>query len=410
MTTEGMTPAENARKRVRISIPEVEVVEDPSKKSETAPSQAARLRVEAAVALYPQAIQTIALSASKVYNRQKSKIRSQDATIKRFDDENEIPGSAKLNFQLTAPPAIMEMDEFKTQATLMETAVAAFQKAAKSAIKSVAEIRLEYEKTTATATLLETLQRLCELILLENRHDSKEQPVAKFAWFVAGKLPLQVFKECYCSQDHIRNELKRNIDDDNQEEGNGVLQITSGDNDRFADLTTRVGPILTSIFVDSWNAQIDSYRQAEITRTLAKKAKELLLVKAAENVQMEIDTEPSVSSEKIKELIAAAVKNETKKQQNEISKLRETVKRSKNSNRGAPSSSAAKASASSKKKNGEKQKQEKEKGSRPAQKEKDTGNSRARKEEASPKGRKSILKQPHQKKKSGKANNSRKQK
>jgi hypothetical protein len=400
-----------APKRVRISEPEVEVVEDPSKKLETAPSQAARSRVEAAVAPYPEAIQLIALSASKAYNRLKSKIRTQEKTIKRFDDDQEIPGSAKLNFKLTASPDIMEMDEFKQQAALMETAVADFQQTAKKAIKSVAELRLANDRKAVLETLFETLHRLSELLLLENNPDSKDHPVAKFAWFVAGKMDVQIFEGCDTMRDHVRNEIKRNIDDDNNmETGTDVLTFERGENDRFADLQTRISPILHSIFVDSWNAQIDTYRKADIDRTLSKKAKELLLGKEAEEDQMEIDIEPSVAPEKMKALIAEAVKKENKKQQLEIQKLRETVKRSKNSNRGAQNPTSTKGGAPSTKKNGDQKQEREKKGHRSPAKEKGTGDSRARNDNASPKGNRTSQQKKQQEKKKQKEKRSRKPK
>ena len=71
-----MTPAQPpAHKRVRISDSvEVRVINDDNQTNETAPSQAARATVENAVALYPEAIQFIALGSSKTFNSQKNKI------------------------------------------------------------------------------------------------------------------------------------------------------------------------------------------------------------------------------------------------------------------------------------------------------------------------------------------------
>ena len=158
MTTEVSTPAQPALKRTRFSSDvDVQVIESNSSIKETAPSQAARATVAAAVASYPEPIRNIAASASKAFNGHKSKIRNQEKTIQRFGNEDEIPGSAKLNFKLTAPPAIMESDDFKEQAVIMEAAVAEFQKIAKRAIKTVAELRLIANKHQVTQTLHETM-------------------------------------------------------------------------------------------------------------------------------------------------------------------------------------------------------------------------------------------------------------
>ena len=70
MTTQVETSAQPTVKCVRISE-DVEILDGPpSKKSETAPSKAARTTVELAVASHPEAIRTIALASSKAYNGQ----------------------------------------------------------------------------------------------------------------------------------------------------------------------------------------------------------------------------------------------------------------------------------------------------------------------------------------------------
>ena len=169
-----MTPAQPALKRTRFSEDvEVQVIENISSIKETAPSKAAQATVASAVASYPETIRTIATSASKAYNGLKSKIQNQEKTLLRFSNDDEIPGSAKLKFKLTAPPDIMESDDFKSQALLMEKAVSEFQKTAKQAIKTVTELSLNNNKHQVTMMLHKTMQQFCELILLENKPASK---------------------------------------------------------------------------------------------------------------------------------------------------------------------------------------------------------------------------------------------
>jgi hypothetical protein len=401
MTNQDETPAQPTAKRVRISE-DVEILDGPSsKKSETAPSKAAKATVELAVASHPEAIRTIALASSKTYNGQKSKIRNQEHTLKRFDDDDETPGSANLKFTLTAPPEIMENDEFKALAVKMDEAVKTFKSAAKTAIVAVANLRLEHDTTQVKLTLLEAIRNLCEMTLLENNPDYKEPPVAKFSWFVADLMEAKSFEMCYTKRIDVKHEFKRNNDDDMQEDGtqNTSVQISDQEKERFTELAKRVTPILKAIFVDSWNAQIARYREVEITRTLAKKAKELLMEKKAEETQMEIDTESSISAGKIKDLIADAVKKACKKQDGEIQKLTATINRSnpkdkngknsnpKNSNRGAiiPTKKTQRA-PSTKKKDG------KQDGKANPNRRKGRENSPGRQDRDSPKGKKQSSK------------------
>jgi hypothetical protein len=170
MTTLTRTPAQQAAKRTRFST-ETEVIEPPA--VDQAPSKAARFTTEAAVASYPAAIQSLAIDASKTYNSLKASIRSQEKTISRFGKADEIPGSAKLKFVLHASSAVMETEEFKKQKTIMETAVSAFQATAKEAIVAIANLRLYLEKGEVKLTFIETLKRLCEIILVENTPDAE---------------------------------------------------------------------------------------------------------------------------------------------------------------------------------------------------------------------------------------------
>ena len=204
MTTETRTPAQQAAKRTRISN-EIEVIEPPA--TDLAPSKAARFKTKAAVASYPVAIQSIAIDGSKTYNSLKSSIRSQEKTISRFGNADEIPGSAKLKFKLHASPEIMETEEFKTQKATMDTAVKTFQSTAKEAIIAIANQRLIREKSEVKITFLTTLTRLCEMLLVEHAPTAEKQPIVKFSYYFSDKeMDVQVFAYCLTIKDAVTQE------------------------------------------------------------------------------------------------------------------------------------------------------------------------------------------------------------
>jgi hypothetical protein len=266
--------------------------------------------VEAAVASYPEAIQTIALDASKTFNGMKATIRNQGHTIQRFDDEDEVPGSAKLKFKLHAAPEIMEMEEFKIQESAMVEAVKTFQVSAKKAIVKIANLRLDYEKSQVKSDFMNSLLRLCEMLLIENKPENTTHPVTRFAWYAADKGETLLFTNCNTTRLATCNKLKRNLDDDEGTDNNTPVVWQLGETSLFAQLLLRLNPLLKSIYIDSWNAQLEIYKEAEIKKRLALKAKELMTEKKAEIIQMEIDDEAAVPAKKIKELIQEAVKKE----------------------------------------------------------------------------------------------------
>jgi hypothetical protein len=404
MTTVTRTPAQQAAKRTRFSDNETEVIEPPA--VDQAPSKAARFTTEAAVASYPAAIQSLAIDASKTYNSLKASIRSQEKTISRFGKADEIPGSAKLKFVLHASSDIMETEEFKNQKTIMETAVKTFQSTAKESIVAIANLRLVLEKGEVKLTFIETLKRLCEIILVEHTPDAEMQPVVKFCWYYSAKeIEAQVLTYCLTTRDAITQEFKRQLDDATDGEAQNAIMWERGEQELCKELSTRLAPLVKTIFIDSWNAQVERYRDQDIKKAITKKAKEILMADKADKIQSEIDLEPSESEKKIFQLIEQKVKEKSSAQQKEINKLREQLQRSaKNSDRGAASS---KQGASSKKKQ-EKEKKKDHGKSIQATKatqrfvEEDNATSPGRKGKDSPKGKQKSKGQSGKKQKSAK--------
>jgi hypothetical protein len=405
-----MAPAQQqANKRARISDDVVIIPDTPAKPTTdtTTPSQVARAILKAAVAPYPDAIQDIALTSSKAYNSLQNKIRGEIKKLARFDNDDEIPGSAKVNFTLTAPPDIMDLDEFKSQKEKVADATKAFERIAKEAILQVAKLRLKHNQPAAATQLEKTTHDICTLLLVENNPNELEPPVNKFAWYTHGKLDAKAYEYAYTTRDRVRMEFKKKIDDETGKTADSVLVFENGERDRFELLHIRACHILKSIFTDSWKALLEQHDAIDLDRCLTKKAKELKLEKASEDTQMVIDTEQPVSASRITELVQEAVLKDTKDLKNEIAKLRETVKRSKNSNRGAslPSNKKEKGAPLKTQKKAQKPKpNEKGKGrpapaTSPAAKGKDSrkGNNKSNKQSGQkkpkPKGRKSQTQQ-----------------
>ena len=148
------------------------------------------------------------------------------------------------------------------------------------------------------------------MLLIENKPDRTKQPVTRFTWYAADKGKTLLYQHCNTTKLATCNELKRNLDDDECTDNNSSIVWKLGETTLFAQLLLRLNPLLNSIYIESWNAQLEIYKEAEIKKRLALKAKELLTERKAEEIQMEIDDEAAVPAKKIKELIQEAVKKE----------------------------------------------------------------------------------------------------
>ena len=237
-----MAPAQPSSKRVRLSDDvDVQVIETPTtSNSDSTPSQVAKARIEAAVALYPDAIKSLAIKLSKEYNSLKNKIRSQEKKIIRFDDDETLPGSAKIKFQLTAPADIMDSDEFKEQDKKIAEAIKIFEKTAKEAIQAVSKQRLTKDKDTCTTMSFAAVQQLCEIILLADNIAESEPPVMKFSWYITGKIESKLFEYTYSTRTIMQNKFKRNLDDDQGNEATDSVIYEEGEKLCFEPLHTRV--------------------------------------------------------------------------------------------------------------------------------------------------------------------------
>ena len=244
-----------------------------------APSKATRFKVELVVASYPDAIQSIVFNSLKTYLNLQQSVASQQNTIDRFADDANIPGGAKIEFKLHSTAEVMDTDEFKTQNSAMVEAVKTFQDAARKSITEVAKLRMKQEKSALWSNLILTMQRLCEMLLIENDPTKTEYPrLNHFAWYACKEIDTTIFGKIYSTKDAVQNEFRRLIDDSiDGSDANNAIMWEPGEQDLYSQLSIRIKPILKALFVDSWNAFCQRRKTIEVEKSLNKKAKTILL-------------------------------------------------------------------------------------------------------------------------------------
>ncbi len=338
MTTVTETPAQPAAKRTRISN-DVEIIETAS--ADCSASKAARIATQAAVASHPRAIQKIALEQLKQLIKLQGSVMSNLKTIETYSDEAQIPGSANVKFDLKQIPEVMETTKFKAQDTIMAEATRTFKDTARKSVVVATQERLAYDKKKVQELLIESIRRLCRMVLVENKPRDKNPPIVKFAYYASQKLEAQIYILCAAtSHDTSTHFLKEHNTALEKAEG-AALEWASGEQDRFQQLTARLQPILKAIFIDGYNAYKSKRDENDIEAALERAAKEILTGKSAEKTQMEVDAEQSIPASKIKEYIDERVDKRDKQRQKQIDRLQQQLERSKNSSRGAPKSASS---------------------------------------------------------------------
>jgi hypothetical protein len=300
----------------------------------------ARDYVSAAVASCQEAIQGVILAITRDYLALKSIQRQKAATLDKLENDAEyIPKSAKVAFKLTAPPALMETQEFKELSTAMEEKTKAYTLDCKKAIAAVAKLGYEESKENVRELFKKGLQQICTFAYIEQNPSVRNIPTSKFAWYIADQLEVAVFTETFSSKGKLLGDLKRDFDDAEDQAADAVVVFNSAEKLCFNLLKCEVNKQLS---IEQFCAAM---RAQEVSKGLEKSAKEFLLGAATNATAMELDQEPSTTPSRIHKLINKAVQDKTARLSSEIQKLKETYKRSpsstttKNSVRGAPASS-----------------------------------------------------------------------
>ncbi|KAL7569831.1 hypothetical protein ACA910_008842 [Epithemia clementina (nom. ined.)] len=400
MTNENGTPAQPRRKRVRIDD-EVTVI-TPKKATEDTPSIAARNLVKSAVASHQEPIQVFLLATSKEYNALKSKHRQQESSLAKLKEDNFVPRSARVHFELTAPDRVKETTDFKKHKTNVEKALAAYQKECKKSILGTAELLNDFIKKDVSALLLKTILNLCHLVLVAQNPDKKNPEYHRLAYYMVQHcIDAVIFTYTWTTKTDIQDAIKEDDNVNDQMDTEDATIPATQDNNAIETIWTYstttvtyyetlrpiVCSLLKTVFVDSWNAQLAVYQKKAVDTALSATAKRIMDTKATEDTAQQVDAEPSIGPKKIKELIENEVKTKTIKLQTELNKLSEKIQRSKNDKRGTPSKPSSGAPSSTKNndgkrtakngaKNGNAKNESDQKGKKPQKPKKGHGNTR----------------------------------
>jgi hypothetical protein len=363
MTTRNATPARNA-KRVRISN-ETETSVQPTRveKTPVAPTIAARNYVTAAVASHHDSFKRIILELSKTFISLRSTHDQKLNTLNKLKDNAEfIPRSAKVAFKLTATASVMEENTFKTLATAMDQKTKEYMLECKNAIRSVAELVLNELKQHIHDHLKKAFVQLGSLCLLQC-DPFNTPPTMKLAWLLTSELDAthSLLAVTFVKKQTLLDEWKQAMKDSNDTNDMDISDNTPISDDEkttFMSAKPLLKQLLTQTFVDPWHHYATAYHHNETHKVLDKAAKEFLVTDATTAAAINLESEPSLAPNRIRELISEAVTSKTEKLHKELQRLKQSDKRStpaKNLKRGAdPSAERAPSTKKKAKKNAKK--------------------------------------------------------
>ena len=295
----------------------------------------------------PATSKTRAIMYCKKLNSLCNQQRAKQKVVDKFTSDF-VPRSAKVGFTLTASKRVEETEEFKTHSEEVKTAINEFQQKMANYAKIVANKELELLKEDMCHLFFDCLYDMSMLTLIQIDSKRENQPVRA--------LCLRILEEHH---DKLMEYLEMTDADmfrKYQEHFNEANTHAPGslDSTITVSITDTINPtaeVIRLIFVEFWNKITNKHKDQEMQLAMDLFIKERSTSKATAETAMEIEKEPTVSSETMNKLIEEAVQKQTKELRTKVNTLQNRMS-SKNSRGASP------ARASSKKKNAASKKKE----------------------------------------------------
>jgi len=213
----------------------------------------------------------------------------------------------------------MEKTDYTTLTDTMDSALATFKKAAKTAICAVAKLEIENTKQQIAKTFTSTAQQLARLLLLQKDPETELSNIIPAALALKTHGATVTKYSCMLLNDALTMlYLPKTY--------NG-LNASEQAKASYAPFIPNFAALMTAAFVTSWDAQLDYYKKQASDWIMSKEVKEFLDGTATQQAAAAMDTEPMADPALLKDIVKKQVDCQQKKMQTEINKLRQQLAR-----------------------------------------------------------------------------------
>jgi hypothetical protein len=329
---------DQTRKRVRISNPA-----EPSTITRSSVTQDFAFR---SYTSHPTQIKSCATTFTEKLTSLLSKARQRTITIGKMAQDDYVPASARIKFQLGATQRVKETAPFTTLATTNKLLVETFQQSLKAHMIAVAKMELSIIQSDINNTILEAVRDLTTLTVMKHFPDPENHPNALRA--LAGATLVDHFdvlkKFSTLNPDLLFLQYKEITADELPAYDPRIM--TADDRRHISSLIPALFDLLKKICVDAWSEQLDAIQQKKVDLSMDHYLQSTRTEKATADTAMILDQEPTIEPAVIKTLIDKRVNDATKDLNKKIARLQQAIDRS-----SAPNPRGATRAPSTKKKN-----------------------------------------------------------
>ena len=314
------------------------------------PTAAAKAIVSILVLSLPESVKSFLLTISTKHNRLKSREKQQLNTTACFAEEDFIPRSTRFKFELRGSDDAKELENFPLLQTEVTTALTLCEKTLKTTMQSAIQLELQLVRKTMTTAFCKAVFEIASVFyLLRHPKTTREAiPAHALSRFVINKLTTNFFEHLPINPTNVQASYSEYAQDDvvfDPTADTPANQLTP-----FTAVLNAILPLLTGIYKDSWTAQLENLAAKAQLVAPEKLLRDFAVGAATEAASMEIDTNPTVDPQLLKDLIATEVASQTKKLKKELEKFQQQERRSKDTTAKNPPRGDALPRASSTKK------------------------------------------------------------
>jgi hypothetical protein len=319
------TETNNNGKRVRIAP------------STASPAQSAVEKAKFAVAValttLPSAIKTLAYKYNAKFLELRIHLRTLDSTKSRLLQEDFIPHSARINFELNASKRVQEQAgaEYQALAEQASYALAIFKNTIKQKIARVVDLEIQVCKDEIAREFCKAVFAIAGAFAINHPHlDVANTRDLIYLVFEKHFAVLLEFTELPDAQSFF-NLFKTATELNEEAHEHATLSL-----DRQHPVEPGEEPLrnlLEALFVQSWNAYLGVKAEQQRQLDLQEFLEVSLKTTATEVVAMELDS-LTLESPELQEFVNSAIAAKTKGLQTQVSKLNNQLN-AKNQNKGA---------------------------------------------------------------------------
>ena len=320
------------QKRTRFSDQEADTESTPPRPP---PSVAARNYVTASVRSLPDSVQKYIVALSTSYHKLKNKERQQNKNLARFDNEDFIPRSARIGFELKGSESVMETEQFKTLATSTTTEVQKLQATLRTNMSKALKLEIAHTEALILKTFFKGVKELGSIFyLLQHPNTTSDKvPTNALARYILEKQRGSLFK--YITIDD-NNKFQKYLESAQDEVVYAAGATPNNCITPFAKVSETIQPVLEDIYVKSWETLVHDIDNRAVINKIAQQIKEFEIDRATQETAMQIDTEQALNHATISNLIQEEVSKNVKQLKKDISQLGQTIVRNLNSTQKNP--------------------------------------------------------------------------